>query len=272
MRIPGRLLIAAAATMAGTATAGSVLTLRTTEYTSQPPILGTVEIATEEADSRLEIKSISSNESGALIFSSTRNAIVALDHQSQEYYVIDQQQIDAMAVQLEQSMQQMEEALSKMPPEQRALAEQMMQAQMPVKKTNRSRGELHKTGESDSFGGHDCDYYDVLDGDRKFRDICVTDWDDFPEGQEVAGAMKSLGDFFKSMTEAFSRSGGFDLMDTQQDMFSYMQEVGGYPIRTREYNEAGELQRETILESAQHEELDPSRFEPPEGYRNVPMM
>ena len=36
MRIPGRLLIAAAATMAGTTTAGSVLTLRTTEYTARP--------------------------------------------------------------------------------------------------------------------------------------------------------------------------------------------------------------------------------------------
>jgi hypothetical protein len=188
----------------GMATAGSVLILKSTEYNAQPPIVGTVEIATEENDSRLEIRSISSDESGGLIYSSGRQAIIALDHDAKEYYVISRQQIDAIASQFEQAMKQMEGALAKMPPEQREFAKQMMKDQMPVQKTNASRGTLKKTGESDSFGGHDCEYYDVLEGERKFRDICVTPWDDFPEGEEVAGAMQSLGDFFKNMTEAFS--------------------------------------------------------------------
>ena len=257
---------------AGTATAGSVLILKSTEYNAQPPIVGTVEIATEEDDSRLEIRSISSDESGGLIYSSGREAIIALDHDNKEYYVISQQQIDAIASQFQQAMKQMEEALAKMPPEQREFARQMMKDQMPVQKTITSRGTLSKTGETGSFAGHDCDYYDVLEGQRKIRDICVSPWSAFPEGEEVAGAMQSLGDFFKNMTDAFSSSGGFDLMDTQQDMFSYMKEVGGYPIRTREYDETGDLVRETVLESAKHDEIDPSRFEPPADYQDKPLM
>jgi hypothetical protein len=249
------------------ASAGSVLELATREFAQDPPILGSVQITTEDASSRLEITSISSNESGGMIYNGARKEIVAIDHDRQEYYVITQEQIEYIAGQIEVAMKEMEEALAQMPPEQREFARKMMEARMPVKKTGFGGGKLSKTGETGTFAGYDCDYYDVLNGETRFRDICVTAWDDFPEGQEVAGAMQEMGDFFESMRDAFAKSGGLDLMDSQQEMFAYMKELGGYPIRSRDYDAAGVLTKETVLTGASNGEVDPALFDPPKNYQ-----
>lgn len=250
---------------------GSVLTLRTTEYTGRPPILGTVEMATEGNDLRLEITSISSSESGGLIFDGDANAIVALDHANKEYYVIDRPLIDVLAARIEANAKILEEELAQLPPEERRAARERYEAQMPSKSSGYGRGTLEKTGQVGEFAGYECDYYDVHDGGRKIREICVTYWSDFPESQEVAGAMIALGHFFKNMTEAFARSGGFDLMGGQQDMFSYMEEVGGYPVLRRDFDEAGAVKAESILESASQSDLAEARFQPPAGYRQIPL-
>ena len=247
--------------------AGSILELATTEYAQDPPVLGSVEITTEDHSSRLEITSISSSESGGLIYHGERKEIVAIDHSRQEYYVITKEQIEILAQQVEEAMKQMEAALAQMPPEQREFAKKMMESQLPVKKAELSGGTPVKTDKTDTIAGYDCDYYDVMNGDLKIRDICVTGWDDFPEGEEVAGAMQELGDFFESMREAFAKSGGLDLMDSQQEMFAYMKQLNGYPVRSRDYNAVGELQRETKLTGASNEEVNAQMFEPPPTYQ-----
>jgi hypothetical protein len=248
------------------ASAGSVLELATTEYALDPPVLGTIQITTEDNSSRLEITSISSNESGGLIYSGARKEIIVMDHDKQEYYVITQEQIEMMASQVEEAMKQMEEALAQMPPDQREFAKKMMESQIPVKKVVTSSGTLNKTGKTGLIAGYECDYYEVMNGDVKTRDLCVTSWDDFPEGQEVAGAMQELGNFFESMREAFARSGGLDLMDSQREMIAYMKELNGYPILAREYDAAGELAREMTLTGASQEEFSAAMFDPPKNY------
>ena len=249
--------------------AGSVLQIATTEHALDPPVLGTVEITTEDNSTRLEITSVSSNESGGMIYHGSRKEIIAIDHGKQEYFVITQEQIEMMAGQVEEAMKQMEAALAEMPPEQREFAKKMMESQMPVKQSGFSKGTVSKTGETDTVAGYDCEYYEVLNGDIRTGDFCVTSWDDFPEGQEVAGAMQELGNFFASMREAFSRAGGLDLMDSQQKMIAYMQELNGYPVRSRDYNAAGDLVKETLLTGARNEEIGDEMFEPPPSYKKM---
>ena len=261
------LVVVSSILVSSVASAGSVLELATREYEKDPPILGTVQITTEDHSSRLEITSISSNESGGMIYNGERKEIVAIDHDRQEYYVITQEQIELIAGQIEEAMKEMEAALAQMPPEQREFAKKMMEARMPVKKTGFSDGKLSKTGETDNIAGYACDNYDVFNGEHKFRDLCVTKWDDFPEGQEVAEAMQEMGEFFASMREAFARSGGLDLMDSQQEMFAYMKELGGYPIRSRDYDAEGVLVKETTLTGASNGEVDLALFDPPKNYQ-----
>ena len=241
------ILVSLSNLLASAAFAGSILEIATTEYALDPPVLGSVQITTQGKSSHLEINSISSNESGGMIYNEARQEIIAIDHDRQEYYVITQEQMNLMAGQVEQAMQQMEAALAEMPPEQREFAKKMMEARMPVRKTDTSNTVLRATGESDTIAGYECDNYDVMNGENRVRDICITPWEDFPEGQEVAGAMKELGKFFESMREAFSNAGGLDLMDRQKDLIGYMNELNGYPVRSRDYNAAGEIERELEL-------------------------
>lgn len=239
-----------------------------TEYAQDPPVVGTVEISTMGKSSRIEITSVSSSESGGMIYNAERQEMIAIDHGAQEYYVIDKEMMNRMASQVSQAMAQMKEALAAMPPEQRALAEQMMKQQMPQPQLEAGPPvDINKTGESGSIAGYDCDYYDVMQDGRRIRDLCVTGWDDIDEGRDVAAAMMELAGFFKSMREAFAGAGGMGVMDRQQEMFAYMRELEGYPVLSRDYDAAGELQTESRLRSAGHVDLSPELFEPPASYR-----
>ncbi len=262
------LFIAATTLVAPIALASSVLELMTTEFDKNPPVVGTVEISTMGKSSRVEITSVSSSESGGMIYNAERQEMIAIDHGAQEYYVIDKEMMDQMAGQVSDAMKQMQEALDAMPPEQRALAEQMMKQRMPQPQVEAGPPvELNKTGESDSIAGYDCEYYDVMQEGRRIRELCITGWDDIEEGREVAGAMMELAGFFESMREAFAGAGGLGVMDRQQEMFAYMRDLNGYPILSRDYDAAGTLQTESKLRSAGRVDLNPALFEPPESYR-----
>jgi len=248
--------------------ASSVLELMSTEYAQDPPVVGTVEISTLGKSSRIEITSVSSSESGGMIYNAERQEMIAIDHGAQEYYVIDKEMMNRMASQVSQAMAQMQEALAAMPPEQRALAEQMMKQQMPQPQLEAGPPvDINKTGESDTIAGYDCDYYDVMQDGRRIRDLCVTGWDDIEEGRDVAAAMMELAGFFESMREAFAGAGGMGAMDRQQEMFAYMRELEGYPVLSRDYDAAGELKTESRLRTAGHVDLNPELFEPPSAYR-----
>lgn len=255
------------ALLCGPAHAGSVLELLTTEYKQEPPIIGTVQISTSGDSSRLEITSVSSNESGGMIYRADSKEMIAIDHEAQEYFVIDQETMDRIAAQVSAQLQAMQEELAAMPPEQRALAEQMMQMKMPDADAEAVPASmLEKTGESDTVSGFECEYYDVMREGRKIRDLCMTSWEDIEEGREVASAMMKLADFFENMRKAFSGTGGLDVMDRQQEMFAYMEALNGYPVYSRDYDASGRLESEARLQSAGHEEISPAMFEPPPGY------
>lgn len=259
-------LLASLCIMSPAVYAGSVLDLVTTEYTEDPPIVGTIEIMTEGKESRIEITSITSEESGGMIYQSDKRELIALDHTLQAYYVFDQATMDMMAAQVKSALEQTEAALAAMPPEERALAEQMIQR--PVDDApDKGRQKLVATGASDTIAGFKCKYYDVIQDDLKIRDICMTPWKDIPEGQEASRAMMELAGFFERMRKAFEGSGGLNLMDRQQEMFAYMEELNGYPVLSRDYDPDGSIVTESRLKAARKEKFGPAMFEPPAGYQ-----
>lgn len=250
--------------------AGAVLELLTTEYTQDPPIIGTVQISTEGRESRIEITSVSSNESGGMIYRSEKKEMIAMDHAAREYYVIDQATMDRMAAQVRSAMEQTEAALEAMSPEERALAEQMIQRSLADEATV-TEYDLEASGKGDEVAGFECRYYDVMQEGRKIRDLCVTPWSEIAEGKQAAQAMMELADFFENMREAFAGAGGLDAMDRQQEMFAYMEELGGYPVLSRDYDVNGRLESESRLQSARSEEISASLFDPPTGYQQLEM-
>ncbi len=252
---------------AAVARADSVLEFQTTEFGGGEPIVGTVQISTSGSNTRLEIISVSSAEAGGMIYHGDEKQMVILDHAQEVYMVIDQQQMDAMASQVGEAMSQMQEALAAMPPEQRALAEQMMQQRFPAQPPQQSAATINDLGSHGEVIGIACRNYEVLRDGRKIRELCVSDWNDIHGGQETANAIKGVADFFEGMRQAFSGAGGMDVFDRQQELFEHMKELDGYPVMHRDFSPSGSLERQTLLTGAREETLAPGFFDPPGSYQ-----
>lgn len=251
--------------------AGSVIEIETRELQSDPPIAGTVKISSQGLMTRMDIDSMGGGGSATMIFNGNTDELMVFEPESMKYFVMTRQQMDAMAVQMSSAMQQMEAALAAMPPEQRAMAEQMMQGQRPTAQPARPATTVSKSGGGDTVAGHDCENYSVSSEGRTIRDMCVTDWDDIDGSREVADALTDFAEFFSSMREAISGLGGMTDVGRQQDMFEHLKAMGGYPVLSRDYDSSGAVVSESRLTSARQENIDAGVFLPPAGYQKQEM-
>ncbi len=65
---------------------------------------------------------------GTMIF--LGNEFIYVDHKEESYIVMDEAMVDDVSAQVSDAMKQMEAELANMPPEQRAMVEQMMKGRM----------------------------------------------------------------------------------------------------------------------------------------------
>ncbi len=273
MRTALKLTFLCACLVSYQAIAGAVLKNETREYYVDPPAIGTTTMFAHGGLLRIEIDSISSDEDGLLIYRGDRNEMLVADNERLEYYVIDEQTMNQMAAQMKDAMQQMDEMMKTLPPEQRAMAEQMMKQQMPgLQPAPDAPSKLQKTGKSDTINGYECEYYEILRDGRKIREICVAKWGDIDGGEEAVDAMMGMGKFFESMHDAFAEASGTDFMGKQQEMFAHMRQLGGFPVYSKDYDDSGTLEGESTLKSSSSKAIDAAMFEPPEGYRRQEMM
>ena len=134
------------------AIAGAILKTETREYHVDPPAIGTTTMYADGVLLRIEIDSVSSAEVGFVIYRGDRNELLVADAENLEYYVIDEQTMNQMAGQVGDAMKQMDEMLNTLPPDQRAMAEQMMKQQMPaLQDAPQSPSTVEKTGKSDTI-------------------------------------------------------------------------------------------------------------------------
>jgi hypothetical protein len=160
----------------------------------------------------------------------------------------------------------MQEAVAEMPPEQRALAEQMMQRQFPAAAAAKLPDTINALGSHGTVAGIRCQNYEVVRGGRKVRELCVSEWDDLEGGQETARALQDVANFFEEMRQAYAGVGGMDVFDRQQELFGHMNELDGYPIMYRDFDASGALIRESQLTAVRSRELSADFFNPPQGY------
>ena len=250
--------------------AGSIVRMETRDHRVSPAAPGTVAVSIEGSSMRMDATGSSVDDAGSLVFKSDVNEMTAIDHSRKQFIVIDDAALQSIAGQVGDAMQQMRDALAELPPEQRSMAEKMMQQRMGSMGQAIKPRTIAKTGAVDSVNGYDCEMYDVSEGGRKTRDMCVTSWADIEGGAQFAQSMVKMAGFFENMREMFSRS-GMDMMGSRSDVFSHMREIDGFPVRARNYDERGRLVDETTLVSSETESVDPAIFLPPDGYTRQTM-
>ncbi len=249
--------------------AGSIIRMESRDHTVEPVKVGTVDLSVDGASLRMDMDGADEEDRGSMVFKSDVNEMMAIDHDRKEFYVIDEAAMQGMANQMGSAMQQMQAALADLPPEQRAMAEQMMKQRfgaMNAAAPEKPQTEVSRTGSSDTVNGFDCEVFEVSQEGRRISELCVADWSDIEGGNDVAASMENMARFFENLRDMFAQAGaGF--MDMSGDMFAHMQEMDGFPVRTRSYDDMGSLVDETVILSTEESSLDAAVFAAPADYR-----
>ena len=190
--------------------------------------------------------------------------MIAINHDAREYVRLDEATMESLGQQFNQAMQMMQQQLASLPPEQRAMAEKMMQSQMqgmgiPGAAAGPPRIEAGGAG---SHGGYSCTNYTVYEGDAKTQEICAAGLTQIEGLSEMRAAFERMAVFLQKMSDAF---GPGPLADIGRTPMAMMEQIDGFPVFTRRFD-GKEVAEEVVLTSVSTESLDAALFAPPAGY------
>ena len=172
--------------------------------------------------------------------------------------------LDEVSAKMNEVMKEMEAQLASMPPEQRAMMEQMMKGRMQgmtaqqAPSPSASRVEAKGGGEWKSYK---CRQYAVFEGAEKVQDICAAELDEVDGADEVIETFRNMAAYITKMTESMPMGS-----DDRINPGELMDEIDGFPVHTIDY-ENGVVVGETLLDSVTEQDLDEGMFAVPEGYR-----
>lgn len=251
--------------------AGIVYEIEVTDHGQSPPRAESSEVAVEGRNLKMDVASKGREERGEMIYRGERREIVVVDHDDKSYHVMDEETMRQLGDQANAMRAQMQETLKNIPADQRAMVEQAMKQRLPQRTPPKLlRSELRKTDERGKKNGYPCVKYEVWTGPKKTRELWVTDWDNVEGGEDVIGVFEDLADFFRELMDALPDMGQGG-SGAGANPFEHIKELGGFPVVTREFDEDGSLDSESMLRSTRRRQLDPSEFEPPSGYKRRQM-
>ncbi len=189
---------------------------------------------------------------------------IYVDHSSQSYMIMDEAMLEQVSNKMNEAMKEMEAQLAAMPPEQRAMVEQMMQGQMQgmmghaAEEKPKVRVEATGSGE---WNSRKCREYAVFTGDEKTQQVCAADLDDVDGSREMVDAFRDMAAYIQKMTESMPMVAG-----NQPNPGELMDQIGGFPVLTVDFANGVKIS-ESSLDSVVEENLDDSLFEAPDGYQ-----
>ena len=199
----------------------------------------------------------------SLIFDGTR--FLVMDHGEKTYVIMDEAMLTRMTDKMNEAMEQMKAELAKMPPEQRAMAEQMMQSQMQGmmgESEPAAPPRVEVTGSSE-WDGRACTLYDVFENDIKTQEICSAPLDQVGGAAEMMDTFQGMARFVKKLSESLPGPLGSSFNE-HPGMVAEL--IEGFPVRTVEF-QMGKPVSEVLLEAIREEALPDTKFEVPDGYK-----
>lgn len=165
-----------------------------------------------------------------------------------------------MAKLRDQAMNQMQEQLKQLPPEQRAMAKKAMQEAMGKGNKPRPKVEVKKTGQSEVIAGFKAVKYEIwADGQLREEMWISPDITLFKELDTKK---------MKEMMAVFAQAGGEDAYEMDPQVQSLW--TKGYPVKVVNHLQGETMVRQVVY--AQRKDLPSSLFAVPKGYRQVELM
>jgi hypothetical protein len=166
---------------------------------------------------------------------------------------------------------QMQQALANVPEAQRAMVEQMMRARGmgpgPAAAAARPQPVLRRTNERATHSGFATLKYEIVVGERTIRELWVTPWANIQGHQELQPVFESMGSFSKELLDAIADSPMAAMANVDSQSYTFLAEMNGFPVVTRELGADGRPGTETTLRSAATRTFSPADFEPPADYK-----
>jgi hypothetical protein len=199
----------------------------------------------------------------SLIFDGSQ--FLVIDHGEKTYIIMDEAMLTRMTNKMNEAMEQMKAELATLPPEQRAMAEQMMESRMPGMM---GAGEpappprVEATGKGE-WGGRACTQYDVFENDIKTQEICSAPLDQINGAAEMMDTFQGMASFVKKLSESLPGPLGSSFNE-HPGMVAEL--IGGFPVHSVEFR-MGKPDTEVSMESIREEELPAGKFEVPDDYQ-----
>jgi hypothetical protein len=152
--------------------------------------------------------------------------------------------------------------MEKLPPEQRAMMEKMMKGKMPG--TEEPPTQRVETGELDQVGEYPCAVYTLYSDEEKVREVFLADETVGADIAEAMEAFHALARFAEGLMKVAQNLPFGNLIEIP---FQEVQEMDGFPVRTRIFNGEGEVVLERTLKSVTRRDIESVVFEIPKGYK-----
>lgn len=222
------------------------------------------------ADGKIKVRGVG-DEAGEMIFHAGDAAMLIIDHGDRVYTRLDQATVSRIAERMNEAMAQYEAAMESVPPAQRQMVENMMRQQMGDMLAGADQPDVdHKaTGETETVAGYATRVHEAVADGHRTQSLFVADWSDIPGGEAFSAAFEDMSAFFGEMMQALAQGpmASMLLEWSGDNWFDSFAEVGGFPVRVREYGPSGEVRKETVLTAATEFEPTGDTFAPPPDYR-----
>lgn len=186
------------------------------------------------------------------------SVLYVIDDKRKTYSELDKATMKKASDQAGAAMKQMQEQMKNMPPEQRAQMQKMMGANMPGMSGKKDTWEMKDTGKSETSEGRQCRIWNLLKNGTLNEELCVVPYSSLPGKEDFERSFKELAE------AAIGMAGN---LPGVSDSVKARNSVNGFPVRVRQFDDAGKPRgTETVLTKWIEESLPGSTFEIPAGY------
>ena len=174
------------------------------------------------------------------------NTLYMLDPKKKTYVAMTRAELDEMAGKMGDAMGEMQAQLASLPPDQRAMVEQMMKSK-GAGTSGAGEAKPHvitatDSGKSESVNGKNCRTWNIKSDDTLVRQLCVVPYASLPGAAEMRDVIKHLAELTEKLTAAVKQ------FDTgAADELNGIGRVDGVPILTRSFTDGQPDGTESIV-------------------------
>ncbi len=208
-------------------------------------------------DNGMRIESRAKDESITIIFRSDKEIFWMINTADKSYTEMTKKDIKKIKSQVDEAMRMMQEQMKNMPPEQRAMIEQIMKGKaMPAQP---EKTVFKKVASGVKIGKWKCDKYEGYNGGQLTEEVCTISWKNLGIEQKDLRVMKSMGEFMSELSPHAASH-----FNVWSDEWEKEQGYPGVPVRTISYS-MGKKAFQTEIQDIKKQQIDSSLFELPKG-------